>query len=78
MSSLLLQVVRTKYFEMAPMSREEALEQMVNIGHDFYAFRNEQSGEHQQTVICWGYCVPVASQHVDVQNVLRRASFYEP
>jgi hypothetical protein len=30
---------------MHPMTSFQALEEMVNVGHDFYAFRNAESGK---------------------------------
>jgi putative sigma-54 modulation protein len=43
--SLPSEVVRTKYFPMPPMSVEDAIEQLQLVGHDFFMFRNQESGE---------------------------------
>ena len=39
--------VRRKYFAMPPMSLEEARHQLDLIDHDFYLFRDSDSGELQ-------------------------------
>lgn len=38
-------VVRTKRFRAAPMSAEEAIDQMELLGHSFYLFMNQESGD---------------------------------
>lgn len=38
-------IVKTKQFTMSPMSAEEAVLQLELVGHDFFVFRHEDSGE---------------------------------
>ena len=38
-------IVKTKQFVLNAMSPEEAIEQLELIGHDFFVFRNDDSGE---------------------------------
>jgi ribosome hibernation promoting factor len=39
------QIVKTKQFSMKPMSAEEAVLQLELVGHDFFVFRSDESGE---------------------------------
>jgi putative sigma-54 modulation protein len=38
-------IVKTKQFTMHPMSAEEAVLQLELVGHDFFVFRHEETGE---------------------------------
>ena len=39
------QIVKTKQFPDKPMNSEEAVLQLELIGHDFFVFRNAETGE---------------------------------
>ena len=39
------QIVKTKQFPVKPMTPEEAVLQLELIGHDFFVFRNAETGE---------------------------------
>lgn len=38
-------IVKTKQFSVKPMSAEEAALQLELVGHDFFVFRSDDSGE---------------------------------
>ena len=37
--------MKTKQFALNPMTAEEAVLQLELVGHDFFVFRNSESGE---------------------------------
>ena len=39
------EVVRVRYFEMPPMTVQEALAHLEQVGHDFYMFHNAATGD---------------------------------
>jgi putative sigma-54 modulation protein len=39
------QIVKTKHFAVKPMTAEEAVLQLELIGHDFFVFRSDESGD---------------------------------
>ena len=39
------QIVKVKQFAVKPMNPEEAVLQLELVGHDFFVFRNDDSGE---------------------------------
>jgi putative sigma-54 modulation protein len=38
-------IVKTKQFTLNPLTPEDAVLQLELVGHDFYVFRNADSGE---------------------------------
>lgn len=40
-----LQIVRTKRYSIPPMTTESAMDELLNVGHDFFAFRSIETGE---------------------------------
>lgn len=57
------EVVRTKYFEMKPLTIDAAIEALEGLGHEFYMFSNSESGAinvvYKRTSGGYGIIVPM-------------------
>jgi len=71
-------VVRSKYFAMPPMTVQAALENLELVGHDFYMFRNVETGEinvvYERNHKGYGLLQPRQNQTKVAQNDYRESN----